>query len=68
MAGAAGLDDPRDFLPQHLLQREANGDMASGDDVFPYLPEGFLLREEEDQFGYLMRWKRASVEAFTPID
>ena len=68
MAGAAGLNDPRDFLPHHLLHREANGDMASGVDVFPYLPEGFLLREEEDKFGYLMRWKRARAEAFTPID
>lgn len=68
MAGAAGLDDPRDFLPHHLLHREANGGMSNGDDVFPYLPEGFLLREEEDKFGYLMRCKRAWAEVFTPTD
>ena len=34
----------------------------------PYLPDGFLLREQEDDYGYLMRWKRARADSFDPID
>jgi glutamate synthase domain-containing protein 2 len=68
MTGAAGLDHPGKFLPHHLIMREADRDMVTGQEVYPYLPEGFLLREEEDAFGYLMRWRRARAENFEPFD
>lgn len=68
MSGAAGLTHPSQFLPWHLLMRENDRDMVTGDDVYPYLDEGFLLREEEDEFGYLKRWKRANPMAFEPTD
>lgn len=68
MTGAAGLDHPGKFLPHHLLMRESDRDMVTGQDVYPYLPEGFLLREEPDEFGYLMRWKRSRAESFEPLD
>lgn len=68
MTGAAGLAHPSDFLPHHLIMREKDRDMVTGDEVYPYLPEGFLLREEEDPFGYLMRWRRSRVESFEPFD
>jgi glutamate synthase domain-containing protein 2 len=68
MTGAAGLDHPGKFLPHHLLMRERDRDMVTGEDVYPYLPEGFLLREEPDEFGYLKRWKRSRAASFKPID
>jgi glutamate synthase domain-containing protein 2 len=68
MTGAAGLAAPGDFRPHHLLMRERDRDMVTGEDVYPYLPDGFLLREEEDEFGYLGRWKRARAESFEPFD
>ncbi|MCB2143793.1 MAG: FMN-binding glutamate synthase family protein, partial [Rhodobacteraceae bacterium] len=62
----AGLDHPSEFLPHHLIVRENDRGMVTGDEVYPYLPEGFLLREEEDRFGYLLRWKRANPSSFAP--
>ena len=68
MTGAAGLDHPGKFRPHHLLMREGDRGMVTGEEVYPYLPEGFLLREEPDAFGYLMRWRRARPESFEPFD
>ncbi|MFD3189730.1 FMN-binding glutamate synthase family protein [Sedimentitalea sp. HM32M-2] len=68
MTGAAGLDHPGEFLPHHLITRESDRDMVTGDEIYPYLPEGFLLREEEDEFGYLMRWRRSRASSFEPFD
>ncbi len=68
MTGAAGLEHPGGFLPHHLLLREKGRDMVVGNALYPYMPEGFLLREEEDRFGYLERWRRARAAAFEPID
>ncbi len=68
MTGAAGLSHPSEYLPHHLLMRERDRDMVTGEDVYPYLPEGFLLRAEEDKFGYLSRWARSSAESFEPFD
>ncbi|SEQ99923.1 FMN-binding glutamate synthase family protein [Thalassovita taeanensis] len=68
MTGAAGLDHPGKFLPHHMLMREKDRDMVTGEQVYPYLPEGFLLRGEQDKFGYLERWQRSSSEKFEPID
>ena len=68
MTGAAGLLHPGDFRPHHLLMRESDRNMVTGEDVYPYLPDGFLLREEEDAFGYLGRWSRARSDSFEPFD
>jgi glutamate synthase domain-containing protein 2 len=68
MTGAAGLDHPSDFLPHHLLMRERDRDMVTGQEVYPYLPEGFLLRGEDDEFGYQLRWKRSRAESFEPFN
>ncbi|MEZ5794031.1 FMN-binding glutamate synthase family protein [Albidovulum sp.] len=66
MTGAAGLDHPSGFLPHHLLIRERDRGMVTGDEVYHYLPEGFLLRGEDPGFGYLMRWNRADAAQFQP--
>ncbi|WP_127110035.1 FMN-binding glutamate synthase family protein [Pararhodobacter zhoushanensis] len=68
MAGAAGLSHPSDFLPWHLLMRENDRDMVTGEDVYPYMPVGFLLREDDERFGYMKRWRRASADSFEPFD
>lgn len=68
MTGAAGLTHPSQFRPHHLLMREKDRDMVTGDEVYPDLPEGFLVRGESDAFGYLMRWNRARAESFDPVD
>jgi glutamate synthase domain-containing protein 2 len=68
MSGAAGLTSPLNFLPRHLMMRENDGDMVTGDDVSPYMPKGFLLREDDERFGYLLRWRRAAAASFEPFD
>ncbi|MEZ5912163.1 MAG: FMN-binding glutamate synthase family protein [Paracoccaceae bacterium] len=69
MAGAAGLDDPRQFLPRHFMSRGQDGEMVTGDQANPYLPMGFLLSDKgEDIGGYRMRWKRADAKSFKPFD
>ncbi len=70
MTAAAGLSHPGDFLPHHLIMRERDRDMVTGEEVYPYLPEGFLLdeTEEDDSFGYRSRWRRSRAESFAPFD
>ncbi|WP_435258528.1 FMN-binding glutamate synthase family protein [Thioclava sp. FR2] len=68
MTGAAGLDHPIQFLPHHLMMRENDRDMVTGEDVYPYMPEGFLLREDDERYGYLKRWRRSSSASFSPFD
>ena len=70
MTGAAGLSHPGEFLPHHLIIRERNHEMVTGDDVYSYLPEGFLLDENQasDPFGYQMRWRRSRAESFETFD
>jgi glutamate synthase domain-containing protein 2 len=68
ITGAAGLEHPGQFMPHHLLMREKDRDMVTGEEVYPYMPEGFLLREDDDRYGYLKRWRRSSSASFTPND
>lgn len=69
ITGAAGLSHPGEFLPHHLMIRDSDAHMVSGNQAFPYLPEGFLLgKAEADPGGYYNRWKRASADGFAPID
>lgn len=68
MAAAAGLSHPSEFLPRHFLMRKSDGEMITGDDAYPYLPMGFLINNQIDEFGYLARWKRAHTDSFAPSD
>ncbi|HPD93601.1 MAG: FMN-binding glutamate synthase family protein [Rhodobacter sp.] len=68
MTGAAGLTHPSGFLPWHLMMRENEREMVTGEDVYPYMPDGFLLREDDERFGYMKRWRRASADSFEPFD
>ncbi|SPJ25920.1 FMN-binding glutamate synthase family protein [Palleronia abyssalis] len=67
MTGAAGLDDPRDFLPYHFMKREGDGDMVEASDVWTYLPMGFLVRDVGfDDEVFRRRWNRAGAQSFKP--
>ena len=68
MAGAAGLDDPCDFLPYHFMTRRADGRMTESSDVYTYLREGFLLDDGDDNPVYRNRWRRANAHSFDPPD
>ncbi|RVV98832.1 FMN-binding glutamate synthase family protein [Mesobaculum littorinae] len=68
MTGAAGLNHPAEFLPRHFMAREKDNEMVTGDEAWPYLPEGFLVQEQADDFGYLARWHRARADSFVPVD
>lgn len=68
MAAAAGLTDPRAFLPRHFMQRDHQNQMISGDEAHPYLPEGFLLQSGKDFPDYRSRWDRARPQSFAPVD
>lgn len=68
MTGAAGLSHPSEFLPHHLIMRESDREMVTGEEVYPYLPDGFLIREEADKFGYLDRWHRSRANDFAPFE
>ena len=68
ITGAAGLEHPGQFMPHHLLMREKDRDMVTGEEVYPYMPEGFLLREDDDRYGYLKRWRRSASASFAPND
>ena len=68
MTGAAGLSHPSEFLPHHLLMREGERGMVTGDEIYPYMPEGFLLDDSpDDSFGYKARWRRSRAESFAPM-
>ena len=66
MAGAAGLDDPRGFLPYHFMTRQSDGQMSEAADLYAYLREGFLLDDGDDNPIYRDRWARATAHSFAP--
>lgn len=68
MTGAAGLDSPGDFRPHHLMIRQADAQMVTGDQAFLSLEIGALLRNKKDgdPGGYRERWNRASAASFAP--
>ena len=72
MTGAAALDHPKKFLPRHFLMRRNTDAMVTGDEAYPDLPVGFLLKKPEDctqkESEYVTRWERAFPDSFAPRD
>ncbi len=68
LASAAGLDHPIDFLPYHLMFRQEASTFMDGNEVFAYVPEGFLLAAERhpDLAEWHDRWDRATAQTFAP--
>ncbi|MFT6446940.1 Glutamate synthase domain-containing protein 2 [Sulfitobacter pontiacus] len=69
MTGAAGLEHPSDFLPRHMMMRQSDNSMVQGDQVYGYLPEGYLLDDQSPDYnGNKTRWARAQADSFVPFD
>ena len=69
MTGAAGLENPSEFLPRHMMLRQGDKSMVQGDEVYGYLPEGYLLADKaQDYKGNKTRWSRAQASSFVPFD
>lgn len=69
MTGAAGLENPSEFLPRHLMLRQGDKSMVQGDEVYGYLPEGYLLDDKALNYkGNKTRWDRAQASSFVPFD
>lgn len=68
IAGAAGLTDPRDFMPYHFMFRQKDNEFRDGNEAYPYLPNGFLISGDEipELAEWYDRWDRASAESFDP--
>jgi len=69
MTGAAGLSDPSEFLPRHLMVRTADAEMVSGEQAFESIENGaFFDKYRSDPGGYHARWARANSDEFSPPD
>jgi glutamate synthase domain-containing protein 2 len=68
IAGAAGLSHPSDFMPYHFMFRQKDNEFLDGNEAYPYLPEGFLLADQEipELADWYSRWDRANAESFAP--
>ncbi len=68
IAGAAGLNDPRDFMPYHFMFRKSDNQFLDGNEAYPYLPEGFLLSGDEipELAKWYDRWDRSTADNFAP--
>jgi glutamate synthase domain-containing protein 2 len=68
IAGAAGLCHPSDFMPYHFMFRQTDNEFLDGNEAYPYLPEGFLLANEEipELADWYSRWDRANADSFAP--
>jgi len=68
IAGAAGLNHPSDFMPYHFMFRQKDNEFFDGNEVYPYLPDGFLVSGEEtsELADWYSRWDRANAESFAP--
>jgi glutamate synthase domain-containing protein 2 len=65
LLGAAGLTHPREIKPWHLQIRHQSGMILRGDDVYPAVAQGALLRGHAT--GELAReWDRAQADTFEP--
>jgi glutamate synthase domain-containing protein 2 len=66
LLGAAGLEHPQDLKPWHLQVRHQSGDIMRGDDVYPRVAPGALLRGEVSP-ALSREWERAQAESFEPV-
>lgn len=66
LAGAAGLDHPKDFMPYHFMVRQRDNAFTDGNEAYPYLPSGFLLEDDGDPdlAEWRDRWNRARPDTF----
>ncbi|UEX76391.1 FMN-binding glutamate synthase family protein [Spiribacter halobius] len=66
LLSAAGLEQPWQIRPSHLLRRTADGEVRSFDELYPFLEAGELLRRTPGHGVYQRYWPRASGRRFAP--
>ena len=64
MVAAAGLEDPRDIRPFHVHRRVAEPDVQSFAQLYPWMPDGFLMDESVIPKGWRRSWAAANVDHF----
>ncbi len=65
LLGAAGLGHPDDIKPWHLQFRHQSGAVLRGDDVYPHVAPGAILRGEMSD-DLSREWQRARGDSFEP--
>jgi glutamate synthase domain-containing protein 2 len=60
---AAGLQDPADLRPFHIVRREGPGDVKTYAEIYPQLPEGSLLTGEAPAWVARL-WDLAAADSF----
>jgi len=61
---AAGLHDPAQLLPDHILRRVSPTDIASYATLYPTLQAGELLTGVPDHPVFQRYWARARADSF----
>lgn len=66
MLGAAGLNDPCELGPEHVLSRVSSNEIRSFDELYRFLQPGGLLDGSELHGIYRQYWAEASGASFAP--
>jgi len=64
LVGAAGLDGPREIRPYHVYRRISNAEVQTFAQLYPWLPEGFLLDDESIPESWRRSWSAADADRF----
>ena len=63
---AAGLDTPKQLMPQHIMRRGADGRIHDFSQIYPALQPGELLSGAKDTL-FEAPWKLATSSRFAPV-
>ena len=66
LLGAAGLENPAQLGPEHIMHRLPTGEIRAYAFYYPQLAEGALLNGGVDLSPYREFWAKASAERFNP--
>ena len=66
LLGAAGLSDPRDLRPFHIVRREGPGEVKTYAEIYPRLAEGALLSGEAPA-SVMRLWNLARPDSFAAV-
>lgn len=68
MIGAAGLGDPAELGPEHVLSRVSTNEIRSFSELYRFLEPGELLDGREQYGTYRQYWQDARPDSFAPPD
>ena len=64
LVAAAGLDSPRDIRPFHVYRRVSGPDVQNFSELYPRMPEGFLIGAGAIPDGWRRSWAAADADRF----